>query len=121
MMAQEQRATTQPRETVFDALIASLQGTAAYNRDDVVPPAAILWTDERREWKSLVPRLRVVLPQFLVLRKPPNTKWTKDRGKEQFPWFWNNGAFTGDRINDVHLTNAQKRAAREKVNWGTGG
>jgi hypothetical protein len=65
-MVQEQPATTQPRETVFDALIASLQGAAAYNRDDVVPPAAILWTDERREWESRVPRLRVVLPQFLV-------------------------------------------------------
>lgn len=25
------------------------------------------------------------------------------------------------RINDVHLTNAQKRAAREKVNRGPGG
>jgi hypothetical protein len=62
-----------------------------------------------------------------VLRKPPNIKWTKDRGKEperdpeQFPWFWKNGAFTGDRINDVHLTKAQKRAARERVNRGTGG
>lgn len=42
MMAQAQPATTQPRETMFDALIASLQGTAAYNRDDVVLPAAIL-------------------------------------------------------------------------------
>jgi hypothetical protein len=66
-MAQEQPGTTQPRETVFDALTASVQGTAAYNRDDVVPPAAILWTDERREWESLVPRLRVILPQFLTL------------------------------------------------------
>ena len=62
-----------------------------------------------------------------VLRKLPNIKWTKDRGKEperdpeEFPWFWKNGAFTGDRINDVHLTNAQKRAAREKANRGTGG
>jgi N-6 DNA Methylase len=62
-----------------------------------------------------------------VLRKPPNIKWTKDRGKEperaqeQFPWFWKNGAFTGDRINNVHLTNTQKRAARERVNHGTGG
>src|SRR6266511_6458779 len=66
-MAQEQPATTQPRETVFEALTALVQGAAAYNRDDVVPPAAILWTDERREWESLVPRLRVILPQFLAL------------------------------------------------------
>jgi hypothetical protein len=59
-----------------------------------------------------------------VLRKPPTIKWTKDRGKEperdpeQFPWFWKNAAFTGDRINDVHLTNAQKREAREKIAHG---
>jgi N-6 DNA Methylase len=62
-----------------------------------------------------------------ILRKPPNIKWTKDRGKEperdpeQFSWFWKNGAFTGDRINDVHLTNTQKRAARERMNSGNGG
>jgi hypothetical protein len=66
-MTQAQPATTQPRDTVFEALIASLQGTSAYNRDDVVSPAVILWTDERREWESLLPRLRVVLPQFLTL------------------------------------------------------
>jgi hypothetical protein len=66
-MAQARPATTQPHDTVFEALIASLQDAAAYNRDDVVPPAAILWTDERREWESLLPRLRVVLPQFFTL------------------------------------------------------
>jgi hypothetical protein len=74
--------------------------------------------------------VRVNIRPFVVanvLRKPPNIKWSKDRGKEperdpeQFPWFWKNGAFTGDRINDVHLTNAQKRAARKRVNRGTGG
>jgi hypothetical protein len=55
-----------------------------------------------------------------VLRKNPRIKWTKDRGgepaslrpKEQFPWFWKDGEFTGERVNDVHLTNAEKRAAR---------
>lgn len=55
-----------------------------------------------------------------VLRKNPRIKWTKDRGgepaslrpKEQFPWFWRAGEFTGERVNDVHLTNAEKRAAR---------
>ncbi len=49
-----------------------------------------------------------------ILRKTPNIKWTKDRGKEpardkdDFPWF--NAA--GDRVNDIHLTNAEKTAAR---------
>jgi hypothetical protein len=52
-----------------------------------------------------------------VLRKNPNIKWGKDRGKEpardkaKFPWF--NAA--GDRINDVHLTIAEKRSARQSA------
>ena len=56
-----------------------------------------------------------------VLRAKPNIHWKKDRGKEptrdqdQFPWFWKNGKFTGERVNDVHLTNAEKRAARKKT------
>jgi hypothetical protein len=59
--------TTHASSTVFDALVDALKGAATYNRDDVVAPAAILWSDERREWESLGPRLRVVLPQFLTL------------------------------------------------------
>lgn len=54
-----------------------------------------------------------------ILRAKPNIHWKKDRGKEptrgqgQFPWLWENGKFTGERINDVHLTIADKRAARD--------
>ncbi len=54
-----------------------------------------------------------------VLRKNPNIKWTKDRGKEpernpeRFPWFWKDGVFIGDRVKDIHLTNAQKQEMRE--------
>ena len=28
----------------------------------------------------------------------------------QFAWFWKNGKFTGERINDVHLTIAEKQS-----------
>ncbi len=61
-------STVQAQATgsVFDALLASLQKAADYHRDDTVPPAAILWPDEKREWERIVPRLRMVLPQFLV-------------------------------------------------------
>ena len=47
-----------------------------------------------------------------VLRDKPNINWTKDRGKdvESAPWYH---VFDGDRINDHHLTLAEKRAARE--------
>ncbi len=52
-----------------------------------------------------------------VLRhnKPPklNIKWEKDRGKdvESAPWF---AVFGGDRINDHHLTRAEKIAAQKE-------
>jgi hypothetical protein len=58
--------------------------------------------------------------QAEILRKTPNIKWTKDRGKEperdknDFPWFWNGEVFVGDRVNDVHLTNAEKAKSRER-------
>jgi hypothetical protein len=44
-----------------------------------------------------------------ILRKTPNIKWTKDRGKEperdkdDYPWFQG-----GERVNDVHLTIQEK-------------
>jgi hypothetical protein len=53
-----------------------------------------------------------------ILRRTPNIKWTKDRGKEpqrdkaEFPWFWDGNSFTGDRLNDIHLTIAEKHKAR---------
>lgn len=52
-----------------------------------------------------------------ILRTKPNIKWDKDRGKEpardkkEFPWFWNGKDFSGDRVNDVHLTREQKEKA----------
>ena len=79
-----------------------------------------------------------------ILRARPNLHWRKDRGKEpltrgkrskppwleddawdpdddkelrprdEFPWFWRNGEFTGDRINDLHLTREHKQCAREE-------
>ena len=55
-----------------------------------------------------------------ILRWKPNINWNKDRGKEperpqdEYPWFWENGEFTGNRYNDVHLTNAKKQQARDK-------
>ena len=55
-----------------------------------------------------------------VLRAKPNIHWKKDRGKEpmrnkdQFPWLWNNGNFTGERVND-DWTKAEKHAARDRA------
>jgi hypothetical protein len=53
-----------------------------------------------------------------ILRKNPNIKWTKDRSnepkrdKDLFPWFWDGDTFTGERVNDKHLTVQEKQAAR---------
>lgn len=59
-----------------------------------------------------------------VLRAKLTLHWKKDRGKGpshdegQFPWFWKNGKFTSERVNDVHLTNAGKLAVREAAGKG---
>ncbi|MDK2776657.1 MAG: BREX-1 system adenine-specific DNA-methyltransferase PglX [Pseudomonadota bacterium] len=47
-----------------------------------------------------------------ILRDKPNIKWTKDRGKdvESAPWYQ---TFNGERINDHHLTLAEKKSAKE--------
>ncbi len=48
-----------------------------------------------------------------VLRKRPNIKWGVDRGKdvESAPWY---KLFKGERINDHHLTTAEKKQARQQ-------
>src|SRR5208337_53518 len=52
--------------SVLDSILGAIQKAADYNSDDVAPPAAVLWPDEKREWEKLVPRLRFALPQFLT-------------------------------------------------------
>lgn len=53
-----------------------------------------------------------------ILRLKPNIKWGKDRGneplraKKEYPWFWERDTFTGNRVNDIHLTRAQKDARK---------
>jgi hypothetical protein len=46
-----------------------------------------------------------------ILRKKPNIRWTKDKGRdpESAPWF---RLFKGDRINDHHLSLEEKRQAK---------
>ena len=52
--------------TVLDALAAALTAAGAYNRNDQAPPAAVLWTDEAREWEPLLPALRGRLPLLTI-------------------------------------------------------
>ena len=78
------------------------------------------------EWEpDLNDGVRVSIRPFVeagILRRNPNIRWSKDRGREpqelrpeeRFPWFWRDGEFTGERVNDVHLSFREKRAARER-------
>ena len=55
-----------------------------------------------------------------ILRDKPNIKWNKDRGKdvESAPWYHlgpEYGGKEGDRINDHHLTLAEKLTARKNM------
>ena len=55
-----------------------------------------------------------------ILRTKPKIHWRKDKGREsardaeRFPWSWSNGEFTGDRVNELHLSRSRKRDAQSR-------
>ena len=51
-------------QTLLDALIQKLHGCNVQGEAEEAP-VAILWTDPRSEWKSLIPLLRKQLPELL--------------------------------------------------------
>ena len=53
--------------TVIEALAASLAGAARHNPNDTDPPAAVLWSDPNAIWQPVIPHLRRLMPQLLVL------------------------------------------------------
>ena len=85
--------TITPPATVFDTLLAALRSSAAYNRDDVVPPAVMLWPDEKREGERLLPRLRLALPHRL-------TFGPYDKDRRTGPAIWIRCALAG-RIPEI--------------------
>ena len=62
-----------------------------------------------------------------VLRKPPASNGPRTaakephREREDFPWFWLDGTFTGERVNDAHLTHAKKKRRAGSGRGGPGG
>ena len=60
-----------------------------------------------------------------VLRTKPSIHWRKDRGREpfkeerQFPWFWEDGKFTGERINDQHFETSWRTQNRSNIPVGS--
>ena len=108
-------------------LVATLEGEPPFDlfvRWKPLEEQAIGWQPDINDGVRL--NIRPFMAQDLpggkkgagILRSKPNIHWRKDRGKEpardqgQYRWFWMNGKFTGERVNDVHLRIADKHAAR---------
>lgn len=115
--AQEKLAAA---ESLKKNLELTLEGEAPYDifvRWKPLAQQPIGWTPDLNDGVRLNIRPFLSVPDVGkrgagVLRDKPNIKWEKDRGKDvkSAPWFH---LFNGDRINDHHLTLAEKLAARE--------
>ena len=58
--------------TFLDALADAIESASSHNRQDQVPPAAVLWTDEARQWEELLPLLKNRLPLFVLGKYAPD-------------------------------------------------
>jgi hypothetical protein len=134
-----QRRGVAAAETGADARLAAaleLQGELRRILDGELPyDIFIRWKPLRRQpigWEpDLDDGVRINARPFLtarlsggragagLFRAKPSIHWRKDRGTEpqrdqsEFPWFWNDGVFHGERHNDLHVTLEDKRRARE--------
>lgn len=54
----EDTGTLSVPATPYEALLEALRSATGYNRSDMVPPAAVLWTDKDRRWEGVVSRVR---------------------------------------------------------------
>ena len=102
-----------PAGTVLDRLVTELRARAA-PLDGQSRPAAILWTDPRREWLPLVDLLRQHVDEFLVLgdyapaRRTGPAVWLRclvDRALDA-------PALPGDRVPIVHLPGVARQDLR---------
>ena len=70
--------------------------------------------------------IRPFVEAGILRKKVGSLNWNKDRGNEptrqpqwEWPWFHNEkGEFTGERVNEIHLTLDQKREARARAKGG---
>lgn len=107
-------------ETLKKSLELILEGEKPYDifvRWKAIDKQPIGWNPDLNDGVRLNIRPFMTVPDVGkkgagILRDKPNIKWDKDRGKdvESAPWF---PVFKGDRINDHHLSLAEKRAARK--------
>ena len=69
-LGQHENLSTEVSEssaTVVERLKASLEAASAHNPSDAEKPVAILWTDRDSQWRPILARLRVLMPQLLTL------------------------------------------------------
>jgi hypothetical protein len=98
-------------------LEAILEGEAPYDifvRWKQLAEQPVGWNPDLNDGVRLNIRPFVAAEVLRINKKPKlNIKWDKDRGKdvESAPWF---PVFQGERINDHHLTLAEKLAARKE-------
>lgn len=52
---------------VIEYLVKQLHQSAAFNPAVQVAPAAVLWTDEARQWQSAIPLIKEYLPELIEL------------------------------------------------------
>jgi len=107
-------------ETLKKSLELILEGEKPYDifvRWKATDKQPIGWNPDLNDGVRLNIRPFMTVPDVAkkgagILRDKPNIKWDKDRGKdvESAPWF---PVFKGDRINDHHLSLAEKLAARK--------
>ena len=112
--------------TLQNVLVAILKGEPPFDifvRWKPLAEQAVGWTPDINDGVRL--NIRPFMAQDIpgtrrgagVLRTRPKLHWRKDKGKEprrpreQYPWFWEDDRFTGWRVNDVHLSLADKQRA----------
>ncbi len=108
-------------ETLQKRLILILKGEAPYDifvRWKPLHEQPIGWQPDINDGVRLNIRPFMSVPDVGkkgagVLRDKPKIDWGKDRGKDVEYSFWY-PLFKGDRINDHHLTLAEKQAGRDK-------
>ena len=64
--------TVTESQTFLDALVDAIEAASAYNRQDQDAPAAVLWTDEARQWEDLLSLLKERLPLFILGNYSPD-------------------------------------------------